>query len=61
MVRTASKLTNALRHAWRFECVVERSFTPITGLLAGNRFLRIYAPAGISTAPSDASHPCARA
>jgi hypothetical protein len=42
MVSTAPQVTNALRHAWRFERVVELvSFTPITGLLAGNRFFAI--------------------
>ena len=42
MASTAPQRTNALRDACQFERVVEPvSFTPISGLLAGNRFLRI--------------------
>ena len=52
---------SALRHACRFERVVEHvSFTPITGLLVGNRFLRI-CPAVNQHGASGKSHPCARA
>jgi hypothetical protein len=41
---TAPQVPDALRHTCQFERVVEHvSFTPITGLLAGNRFLRICA------------------
>jgi hypothetical protein len=52
MASTAPQRTNALRHACRFECVVEPvSFTPITGLLGRKSIFADLCPAGISTAP----------